>query len=213
MLLKPCAIVSTMVSLLFTKTEPVDASQSLICYDKAVKVLLVRHGQTNYNQLHLANDDPAVDVHLTKIGIQQAENLAEQLKNTDFERIFVSQLRRTTQTANIINRHHHVPLQEDARLNDNRSGFESQSTALYYAALDAAPDRWTTRLNGGESLVDVRHRVSDFVDYLRTTGYYCVLVVTSQIIVQAFYGVVQKVGYEEASVLPVDNGQCIELEV
>lgn len=178
-----------------------------------MKVLLVRHGQTNYNVLHFANDDPTVNVHLTKTGLQQAENLAEQLKTINFERIFVSQLRRTTQTANIINRHHHVPLQVDARLNDNRSGFESQSTALYYAALDAAPDRWTIRINDGESLADVRQRVSDFIDYLRTTDYQSVLVVTSQIIVQAFYGVVQKVGYEEASDLPVDNGQCIELVV
>lgn len=45
-----------------------------------MKVYLVRHGQTNYNEMGLTNSDPNIDVHLTEIGIKQIEELSERLK-------------------------------------------------------------------------------------------------------------------------------------
>ena len=63
----------------------------------------MRHGRTNYNDLNLCNDDPNRDVHLTNKGIMQAEEAALALRDVVFDRMIVSPLPRTRQTAEIIN--------------------------------------------------------------------------------------------------------------
>jgi broad specificity phosphatase PhoE len=180
----------------------------------SVKVILVRHCQTNYNLKHLCNDDPSVDVHLTPTGFEQAEVLADKLKNTHFERIFISELRRTKQTADVINKDREIPVSVDSRLNDNRSGFEGKKTAEYVKLRNAAADRWTVRLNGGESIADVKQRVAEFINYLKETDYQSVLVVTSEMIVKAFYGIINDLSYEEWSeAMNIDNAAIIELNI
>ena len=71
-----------------------------------MKLYIARHGQTNYNEQGLCNSDPAVDVYITENGVKQAENLAEKLKNVQIGQMFVSELKRTKQTAEIVNKHH-----------------------------------------------------------------------------------------------------------
>lgn len=176
-------------------------------------VLLIRHGQTNYNELDLCNSDPQVDVHLTEKGIMQAHKLAEELKNADFEHIFVSELHRTRQTADIINRLHAAPITVDSRLNDNRSGYEGKPKSEYIEALDSAPDRWTARLDDGESLADVQGRVADFITYLYTTDYQSIAIVTSEVIVQAFYRIINHLSYEQAQGFDIDNCACVLLDI
>ena len=68
-----------------------------------MKLYLARHAETNYNIAKLANADPNIDVHLTEHGIEQAENLAELLKDVDYDIVYISELPRTRQTAEIIN--------------------------------------------------------------------------------------------------------------
>ncbi len=67
-----------------------------------MKLFVVRHGQTNYNLQHLCNDDPTIDVHLTKEGKKQAEIIANKLKYIQFDTIFISEIPRTRETANLI---------------------------------------------------------------------------------------------------------------
>jgi broad specificity phosphatase PhoE len=178
-----------------------------------MKVYLVRHGQTNYNEARLCNADPSVDVHLTKTGIQQVNKLAKELKDTNFECIFISELLRTKQTAGAINKYHNVAVITDARLNDNRSGFEGKFVHDYYAALDAMPNKWEAHLNDGESIADVWQRVSDFVKDLKKQKYDAVLAVTSMIIIQLFYGVVKNMSYENLWAIKVERGSCSVIEI
>src|SRR5882762_9427713 len=149
-----------------------------------MKLYVARHGQTNYNDLGLYSADPAADVHLTEVGLEQAKNLSEKLKDVNIDHIFVSELKRTQQTADIVNKYHNAPTAIDARLNDNRSGYEGKHYLEYYAALDNADDKWSVRFNDGESLEDVKERVRSFLDELKTKDYDSVLVVTSMVIVQ-----------------------------
>src|SRR5437868_14596557 len=128
-----------------------------------MKLYLARHGWTNYNDLRLCNADPTVDVHLTPTGVSQAEALADKLKQTALDHIIVSELKRTQQTAEIVNRFHHLEIEVDARLNDGRSGFEGKPFSEYARALDAADNRWTAHFNGGESVEDIRDLVADFM--------------------------------------------------
>jgi broad specificity phosphatase PhoE len=124
----------------------------------------MRHGETNYNRLGLCNADPAAAVHLTTTGIRQAQAAAETLREVPLGRIITSQLPRTRQTAAIINRYHRLPIEVHPALNDIRSGFEGRPVAEYFAA--TAADRLHRRANDGESLLDYRHRVAGFVDWL-----------------------------------------------
>src|SRR4051812_36107401 len=121
-----------------------------------MKIYFARHGRTNYNDLELCNADPAVDVHITSVGEEQAKKLAERLKEVPIERIFVSELKRTQQTAAVVNEFHGVPVEIAPLLNDHRSGFEGKTFKLLMEALDGAEDRWTARFSDGESIEDMK---------------------------------------------------------
>lgn len=173
-----------------------------------MKLYCLRHGETFYNRLGLCNDDPGRDVRLTSEGIRQAEVAAERLRNVPIERIFTTELPRTRQTAGIINRHHHLPLESQAALNDIRSGFESQPVAEYFAA--TGHDRLHTRANGGESLLDYKQRVAGFIDWLATQPEAAVLVVAHEETLRVFAACLT--GLSDEAMLELHYGNCELLE-
>lgn len=144
----------------------------------------MRHGRTNYNDLGLCNDDPGVDVHLTATGIKQAQSAALALRDVAFERIIVSPLPRTHQTAEIVNRYHSVPIEVHADLADIRSGFEGMPVSDYFAAILNDPLR--KRVNGGESLLDHKQRVLGFLDWLKMQNDKTLLVVAHEETMRVF---------------------------
>jgi broad specificity phosphatase PhoE len=178
-----------------------------------MKIYLARHGRSTYNDLGLCNADPSVDVPLTPLGVEQAKALAEKLKQTHLDCIMASELGRTQQTADIVNAGRNVRVVMDPRLNDGPSGFEGQPFKEYEAALAAAPDRWTARFNGGESVEDIKKRVAAFVEDLRRRDYSSVLIVTSLWIIFAMVAFVKGLPNEEAWSLDVVQGDFIELEI
>jgi broad specificity phosphatase PhoE len=185
----------------------------LMSYDRKMKIYFARHGRTNYNDLELCNSDPAVDVYVTAIGKEQAEALAEKLKDTPIERIYVSELKRTQQTAAIVNELHSMPIEVDPLLNDHRSGFESKPFKLLDEALNNTDDKWTARFNDGESIDDMKQRVAEFLDNLKTKPYDTILIVTSQWIIHAAVAIIKNISNEEAWKLEVQQGDLLELEI
>jgi len=149
-----------------------------------MKLYCLRHGETNYNRLGLCNDDPGRDVHLTEAGIHQAEAAARKLQGVPLERIITSELPRTRETADIINRYHGVPLQAHPALNDIRSGFEGRAVAEYFAA--TGHDRLQVRAHGGESLLDYQARVNGFLEWLRGCTGQTVLIVAHEETLRVF---------------------------
>lgn len=178
-----------------------------------MRLYVARHGRSNYNDLELFNSNPNVDVHLTELGIEQATKLAANLKNTSFEVIYVSELRRTRQTADIVNKLHNVQIIAHPLLNDHVSGFDDKPYAEYDALYEAAENPWTVRFNGGESLEDTRIRVAKFLEELKLYNYESVLVVTSMTIVQAFHGVLKNLSPEETWDISVDTGSYSEFVI
>jgi broad specificity phosphatase PhoE len=157
-----------------------------------MKLIIARHGQSEYNVLGLCNSDPTVRVPLTALGAEQAGRLAEELRGRPFEMIFVSELERVQKTAEVVNRFHDVPVTVDARLGDIRTGFESRSATEYQAALAAAADPWNARLgNGGESLRDVAARVGLFLEDLKARDLKEALIITSLCPLQALRGLIE----------------------
>jgi probable phosphoglycerate mutase len=178
-----------------------------------MKIYLARHGRTNYNDLNLCNGDPSVDVHITEVGAKQAETLANRLKETPIDRIFVSEMRRTRQTAEIVNQFHHLEMETAPLLNDHRSGYEGKDAQLLMDALDVADDRWTARFNGGESIEDMKQRVETFIKELKTKPYKTVLIVTSGWVIRVMVAVIENISNEEAWTRESAQGDYLEFEI
>ena len=178
-----------------------------------MKIYLARHGRTNYNDLGLCNGDPTVDVHITAEGTKQAEALAGKLKDTPLDHIFVSELRRTQQTAEIVNAFHHAAIETEPLLNDHRSGFEGKPGKLLIEPLDAADNRRTARFNDGESIDDIKQRAAEFIDALKKKQYKSVLIVTSLWVIYELVAVIKDVPNEEAWKTEAEQGDYLEFEL
>ena len=170
-----------------------------------MNLYLMRHGRTNYNDLGLCNDDPRADVHLNAVGKQQAEEAAERLRDIVLDRIIVSPLPRTRQTAEIVNRYHDAPIEVHPAIADIRSGFDGKTVVEYFAAI--AHDPLNARVNGGESLLDHKRRVLGFIDWLRGQPQENVLVVaheeTLRVFVACFEG-----GVPDEGLRAINIGNC-----
>ena len=68
----------------------------------AVKVFLIRHGQTLWNKEGRYQGNK--DIGLTEVGVEQARLTAEYLSDVNFSSIYSSPLKRAMNTANIINK-------------------------------------------------------------------------------------------------------------
>lgn len=76
-----------------------------------MKLYFVRHGQTDTNTNgtnNLSTDEP-----LNQLGIQQAKQLASDLKDIKFDAIISSPLKRAYQTAELLNEYHHQAIKID----------------------------------------------------------------------------------------------------
>jgi len=178
-----------------------------------MKIYLARHAETNYNLLKLNNADPSVDVHLTAKGIEQAENLSKTLCDADFEAIFISELPRTRQTAEIVNGTHYKPVTVETRLNDVCTGFEGKPVAEWDTAVAATSEYWTAKFNGGESMEAAVERVTAFMDGLIAQPYKSVLVVTHRSITQAIFGYLENKTRDEALEFNLPQGTYAEFEI
>lgn len=167
-----------------------------------------RHGHTNYNQLGLCNDDPGKDVHLSERGIQQAQQLAQQLQQVPLQKILVSQLPRTQQTAHIVNQYHDVKIIVTPAINDIRSGFDSLPVRDYQQAISA--DRLHSKCNGGESLLEHKLRIQQFLKQLLAQGEDDILVIAHEEtlrVIRAFFEHIPDQGMID---LHFDNCQLLQ---
>ena len=67
---------------------------------KVMKLYLVRHGQTDWNVAHLAQG--RTDVPLNEIGIMQAKELRDKVRDMKFDACYSSPLERAMETAKIV---------------------------------------------------------------------------------------------------------------
>ncbi len=173
-------------------------------------ILFMRHGQTNYNLLGLCNDDPADDVYLTTTGIAQAETAAEKLRKTSLNMIVTSELPRTRQTGEIINRYHSLKIQTHPALNDIRSGFNGRLVSEYFAAIQADPLRMA--VNGGESLLTHKQRVLTYLDWLRLQTADTILGIAHEETLRVFYAWFHGVPDEKLRDLHFANCEVVQFD-
>ena len=129
---------------------------------KMIKIILVRHGETEWNVAEIFRG--RIDIELNETGIRQAELLAEYLNKIKIEAIYSSPLKRALKTAEIIARNHKLDVAIAAGLIDFNfgkwQGLSHQEVKDKYEELYTVwtnhPDR--VKMVDGESLDDVRKR-------------------------------------------------------
>ena len=128
-----------------------------------VKVILVRHGETDWNRSRRIQGGGS-DTQLNQKGRQQAESLALRLKQQKIQAIYSSPLQRAQDTARAIARYHQLPVEIEPPLKEIEVGeLEGMSIAgvgklsellVRHKQGDELP-----RLPGGESVAEVQQRV------------------------------------------------------
>ncbi len=138
------------------------------------KLFVVRHGQTLWNKESRLQG--RLDSALTEIGRRQADENGRLLRRQGVERLLVSPLGRTTETAYIINSYVQAEIEFFDELVERDSGHWSGLTfdeiraaePLGWRAREA--DEWNHRPPAGENMPDVIARVAPLLDALRRPG-------------------------------------------
>ena len=131
-----------------------------------MKIVLVRHGESEGNVKHEINDNPKRIVNLTAQGRAQAEAAAERLSEIRFTHAYVSEFPRAQQTVAILLRQHNVPLHIDARLNERRSGMDGLPVHVFNDEADK--DYLHYKPEHGESFLEQMARLRSFLDEVAT---------------------------------------------
>lgn len=132
------------------------------------RLILIRHGETDWNVegRYQGQADPPLNAR----GREQAQRLAESLRDAGLEVLYASPLRRAWETALVVAQVLHLPLHEEPRLKEIHLGawqgmWYKDICAQYPDLLKAWKERpWSVRPPGGESLPEVQHRVYRAVD-------------------------------------------------
>ena len=157
------------------------------------------------------NDDPSIDVHLTKTGIAQAEAAAKTLASIPLSRIYVSELPRTRQTADIINRNRGIPTYTDARLNEIKTGFEGKLAVDYFVA--TGHDGYNFSPPGGESVKELQNRVTGFITELHNINEQPVLIIIHEETLKVFAAYFETLNADEMMALSYRNCEILKYSI
>lgn len=127
-----------------------------------MKVILVRHGESEANVAHIISDNPSRIVNLTAKGRMQAAAAAEEMRSVKFTHAYASEFARARQTAEILLRQHTCKLHIDARLNERRSGMDGLPVDAFNDLV--RPDPLHIKPEGGESFLELMKRLRSFLD-------------------------------------------------
>ena len=129
-----------------------------------MKLYVARHGETEWNVQRKVCG--RTDIPLTDAGIQQAKLLAESAENLDIDIIIASPMIRAQQTAAAVSEKTGIPVWTDGRIIEHDFGI-FEGVNWYNPGFVANKQHFACRYPGGESLMDVAHRVYGFLDELK----------------------------------------------
>ena len=130
-----------------------------------MKLYLVRHGETEWNAL--GKKQGRTDIPLNEVGERQAEELAERLKDVQFDACVASPLRRAYRTAEIVTRGK-CKINVDERLIERGFGEFEGTLNKDWAEMTGGADVWDRKLNYGErgmeTVQEILARARSFLD-------------------------------------------------
>jgi broad specificity phosphatase PhoE len=142
--------------------------------------VIARHGESTLNFENRVNGDPAVPVHLTEKGRDEAKLLGQQVAHIPLELCVHTRFSRTRETAEIALAGRDVPFEELSSLDDIDLGELEGKTVEDYRAWKRMHVR-SDAFPGGESLDDAARRYADAFELLLDRPESPILVVTHEI--------------------------------
>jgi 2,3-bisphosphoglycerate-dependent phosphoglycerate mutase len=133
---------------------------------RPLRIYLARHGQTDWNLE--GRTQGGKDIPLNATGKQQAEALKKRLAGVRFDVVYMSNLARSRETAQIV--HGRTPLVTLPGLGERRFGkFEGELTSDLVSGPEFQKRMWDPddSLDGGESLNALRGRVQSALDAIQ----------------------------------------------
>lgn len=133
-----------------------------------MNLILVRHGETLWNRERRVQG--ISDIELSDFGRDQAQKLADCLKNEDIEAIFSSPVKRAYQTAEFIGKFHDTAIETDDRLIElNQGDFEGLTLNELFENHRSFLKRWiidpaSVVMPNGESLTDLQNRAWSIIE-------------------------------------------------
>lgn len=124
------------------------------------KVIYFVHGTTTDNENGKSTGWEAGE--LSKLGIQQAKKLKNQVQSNSFEVMFCSDLKRAVDSANLGFKEDHKIIQDERLRECNYGDFNQAEEKLVNYS-----EHISTPFPNGESLQDVEKRMKDFVEMLK----------------------------------------------
>ena len=175
-----------------------------------MRIYLVRHGQCDSNASCVYN---RVNEDLNEVGVKQAEELRNAIKDIDYDVIISSPLTRAVHTSNIINVKNKEVVTDDRLVERKHGSLEGKPIEV-----TNRQDYWnyysSTNYGGEERIPDLCKRVRGFLDELKTKDYKSVLVVAHRGISRAFYVYFNGIPTDGAMLaLGLDNAEVKEYEL
>jgi alpha-ribazole phosphatase len=179
-----------------------------------LRLILVRHGQTDANLNHLLQGQS--DGLLNATGLQQAEELAKRLKDFAIDQIISSTLRRAQDTAAAVAQYHHLKVKTTRLIKEWNVGVLDGLPAEIFRKMLGESNMPLSlfRPEGGETILEVRQRALDFLSGL-IANYQSqtVLVCTHGDFMRALLSLIQQVDIEKTSGIYFDNASYSILEL
>jgi len=136
-----------------------------------LKLILVRHGETSWNQGHRIQGGDS-DIELNETGLEQARRLGAFLENEPVAVVLSSPLRRAAATAQVIAGRHGLQVEIDQRLKELRVGdlegmsYSNLRTTFSQFLMQWWQDGGTVKLPNGESLIELQERAWNVIENL-----------------------------------------------
>lgn len=172
-----------------------------------MRMIIVRHGESEWNRIHRYQGQ--LDAPLSDLGLQQAEALAQRLRNEPLDCIYTSPLQRAAHTAEAIARFHpNVPLHSDDALLEIHHGewqgkYADEISEQYSDGLREWREHPTrSQMPGGESFSNVLKRTLDFKERLLSEH-------RDQSVLVSTHDVVIKILVADALGMNMDRMNCI----
>ncbi len=130
------------------------------------KYFVIRHGEAESNVERIVSDKKENPHHLTENGIEQVKESAKNLKEKGVDVIISSPFVRTKETAEIvadavgISRGNIV---YDERIQEIQTGFNLKPFDEFHNLFHSEADHFHVKVDGGETLTDVKKRVGEFL--------------------------------------------------
>ena len=127
-----------------------------------MKIYVTRHGQTDWNVQ--GKTQGRTDIELNEVGIEQAKQTKEALKNIDIDLIICSTLNRARKTAQIINEGRNIPIIFEEQIIERNFGeFEGEKIKF--------DEFWdynlTPNYQRAETIKEIISRISNFLDKIK----------------------------------------------